>query len=242
MIKTILFFAGFILRLIGTVPELLKARGLVKEGKDKEAFLIGAKVGQRFGNAALKSTGGEFIVEGLENIPDENCVFIGNHQSDFDIALMLALANKPLGFVAKKEMKKVPILREWMEILKCSFMDRESPRKSMEAIVEAIDSVKKGYTLVIYPEGTRNKGYLDLEFKPGSFKLATKPGAVLVPVVVEGSYKLFEANNKRIKPAKVKLKFLEAINTKALSKEELEKLPSKVEALIKDEVLRLREN
>jgi len=167
-------------------------------------------------------------------------VFIGNHQSDFDIALMLALAEKPLGFVAKKEMKKVPILREWMEVLKCSFMDRESPRKSMEAIVEAIDSVKKGYSLVIYPEGTRNKGYLDLEFKPGSFKLATKPGAVLVPVVVEGSYKLFEANNKRIKPAKVVLQFLEPIDTKSLSKEDLEKLPSKVETMIKEEVLKLR--
>ena len=119
-----------------------------------------------------------FIVSGGK-YPFGYLVFVANHQSDFDIPLIAAYAGKPLGFVAKKEMKKVPIVRDWMEMIKCSFIDRDSARKSMEAILKAIETVKSGHSMVIYPEGTRNKGYLELEFKAGSFKLATKSHASL---------------------------------------------------------------
>ena len=122
----------------------------------------------------------------------------------------------PLGLLPK-EMKKVPIVRDWMEMIKCTF-DRDSARKSMEAILKAIETVKSGHSMVIYPEGTRNKGYLELEFKAGSFKLATKSHAPIVPAVVEGSYKLFEANHRKIKPATVYLSFLAPIETAGLSK------------------------
>ncbi len=70
------------------------------------------------------------------------------------------------------------------------------------------------------------------EFKAASFKLATKPGITIVPVTINGSYKLMELNNNKIKPATVKLTIHEPIPTKGLSKEELELLPNKVHNII----------
>ncbi len=240
MFKTIGFFISFTANLIGTLPNLKTARRLLEAGDDGGAFDLGTAVTRQFSQKMLNKTGGTFIVSGQENIPAGTCVFIANHQSDFDIPLIAAYAGKPLGFVAKKEMKKVPIVRDWMEMIKCTFIDRDSARKSMEAILKAIETVKSGHSMVIYPEGTRNKGYLELEFKAGSFKLATKSHAPIVPAVVEGSYKLFEANHRKIKPATVYLSFLAPIETAGLSKAAQDELPERVEGLIRAEVARLR--
>ena len=79
-----------------------------------------------------------------------------------------------------------------------------------------------------------------MEFKAGSFKLATKSHAPIVPAVVEGSYKLFEANHRKIKPATVYLSFLAPIETAGLSKAAQDELPERVEGLIRAEVARLR--
>lgn len=241
MLRTTAFFAEFALSLLALTPKLKTARDLLKTNP-RASFLYSYNVGHTWVQNKLKISGGDFRVLGRENIPPEPraCVFIGNHQSDFDIAMITGLTDKPLSFVAKIEMKRVPLLRDWMELLNCVFMDRQSPRQSMEAILEGIRLVKGGISMVIYPEGTRSKDGVVREFKAGSFKLATKAGAPIVPVAVEGSYKLFEGNSRLIRPARVWMSFLPAIETAGLTKEELTALPERVEGMIRDEVARLR--
>lgn len=81
-----------------------------------------------------------------------------------------------------------------MRLLHCVFLDREDPRKAMTALNEAIDLVKKGYSLTIFPEGTRNKGTEGslLEFKSGAFRVATKAKAPIVPLAITGSRDIME--------------------------------------------------
>lgn len=242
MLRTPAFFIEFGLSLLALTPKLKTARDL-KKTNPRASFLYTYNIGHNWVQNKLKISGGEFMVLGRENIPPEPraCVFIGNHQSDFDIPMITGLIDKPLSFVAKKEMKRVPLLRDWMELLNCVFIDRESPRQSMEAILEGIRLVKGGNSMVIYPEGSRSKDGIVREFKAGSFKLATKAGAPIVPVAVEGTYKLFEGNSRLIRPARVWMSFLPAIETAGLAKDELAALPERVEGMIRSEVQRLRE-
>ncbi|PHE54497.1 lysophospholipid acyltransferase family protein, partial [Bacillus pseudomycoides] len=83
----------------------------------------------------------------------------------------------------------------------CVFMDRSNRRQSLQAIKDGIELLKNGHSIVIFPEGTRSKGREMGEFKAGSFHLAVKAGVAILPVTVDGTYKMFEANGNRMKPA-----------------------------------------
>ena len=117
-------------------------------------------------------------VIGLENIPkDEPVVFIGNHRGFFDTVVSYSRMPRLTGFIAKKEMQKVPFIRLWMKYLHCLFMDRSNPREGLKTILSGIEQINNGISIVIFPEGTRNKGDGIMPFHGGSFKLADKSNA-----------------------------------------------------------------
>lgn len=154
----------------------------------------------------VKLTGSQVQVIGEENIPEEGpIVFVANHQSNFDIPLLLGYLKRPKGFIAKKETETIPIVGGWMKYLKCIFMDRTSPRAALKSIKEGIEIVKSGYALVIFPEGTRSPDGQMGEFKAGSFKLATKAEAQIIPVTISGSFDMMKKGSMKIKPANVVL-------------------------------------
>ena len=157
---------------------------------------------------------------------------MSNHQSNFDIPLFLVYVEKHKGFVAKTELKKIPILRTWMEHINCVFMDRNDLRQSVKTIIEGIKVIKEGHSLVIFPEGTRSKGGPMGEFKAGSFKLATKPKAPIVPVTIKNSSKIMEQNGNKIKPADVEIYIHPMVETVNLSKQEVDALPDQVKTII----------
>lgn len=158
-------------------------------------------------------------VEGLENLPDRNMLYVGNHQSIVDIPVMLGYVPGIKGFIAKKETKKLPIINWWMEEINCVFLDRHNIRQGIKDMAKAKELLEEGKTLVIYPEGTRSKGDQMGEFKKGSLKIAVQAGVPIVPVAISGSYKIFEENRK-IKKGQVKLKIGQPINIEDLSEEE----------------------
>jgi 1-acyl-sn-glycerol-3-phosphate acyltransferase len=178
-------------------------------------------------------TGSKVNVVGEENIPKGSCVFVGNHQANYDILAMLGYINKPIGFIAKKELEKLVGVNYWMKQIHCVFMDREDPRDSVKAIIVGVSNLKKGYSMVIYPEGTRSKGATMLEFKKGAMKLATKAGVPIVPVTINGTYEIFESQRgKRVKASKVDIILSEPINTKGLNKEEQNNLSENIKEII----------
>jgi len=114
-------------------------------------------------------------VTGLENIPDDEPVlFIGNHRGFFDVIISYTYMKRPTGFVAKKEMKKALIIRRWMDNLFCLFLDRENMKEGLKTILKGIDYIKDGKSIVIFPEGTRNKGEGVQDFHAGSFNQAVR--------------------------------------------------------------------
>lgn len=206
---------------------------MLKKKKSEEARKI---IFEETGNWALnriKDSGANINIYGAENIPlDRNVVFISNHQSDFDIAIFMALIPKDKAFVAKNELKKVPVLNKWMELMGCVFLDRGNIRQSSDALKQATQNVRNGASMVIFPEGTRSKCNTMGEFKRGSFKLATRTNTPIIPITIDGSYKLKEQNKGIIKPANVNVYIHKLVksdkNTAELSKEVAEIIQSKL--------------
>lgn len=184
----------------------------------------------------FRCAGTEIIVEGRENIPkNRNFVLISNHQSNADAFAVLATLERPIAFVAKAELEKVPILNNWMRAVGCVFMDRNDIRQSMKALLEGINKVKAGDSMAIFPEGTCTSGPM-LEFKHGSFKLATKSGAPILPLTIDGTHKILEDNNFRIKKTTVRLIYHPIIETAGMTREEKNMLPDMVRNIIAEPI------
>ncbi len=148
----------------------------------------------------------------------------------------MASIKKDTGFVSKIEIKKMPLVNQWMEFIHCIFMDRNDMKQSLKTILEGISILKSGFSLVVFPEGTRSKSDTMRDFKPGSFKLALKAKVPIVPVTIDGSYKIMEKNNGKIKPAHVDVYIHKPIYTKNLTKEEESELHIKVHEIIKSKL------
>ena len=184
----------------------------------------------------LKMTGVEVTVIGEENVPDEPVLFIGNHRSFFDILLTYSRCRNLTGYVAKKEMEKVPLLSTWMRFVYCLFLDRENPKEGLKTILQAIDYVKNGISICIFPEGTRNKGeeLSLLPFKEGAFKIATKSKCKIVPMAIMGTNEIFEDHLPWVKKRHVVIRYGTPIDPASLSKEEQKHLGAHCREVIVD--------
>ena len=175
-----------------------------------------------------------FDIRGRENIPSEDgCVFISNHQGYADIiAMFLALEGKQIGFIAKDSLEKAPYFGTWIKNIRGIYIHRGNAREAMKPIQEGAETLQKGFNLVIFPEGTRSQGPVMGQFKAGSFKLATKAKAPIVPVTINGSYKAFEEKGV-MRPAKITVVIHPAIQTKDLDRKGLHDMETNVEETIR---------
>lgn len=160
---------------------------------------------------AVESGNIDLKVFGRENIPGENGFMLySNHQGLFDIMAIAATCDKPFGAVLKKELYKLPFLKQLVD---CTFsfpMDREDLRQSLTVITEVIKEVKKGRNYLIFPEGTRSRqGNQMLEFHGGSFKCAVKTKCPVVPIAIIDAYKVLD--QKGSKPVEVQIHYLPPI-------------------------------
>lgn len=162
---------------------------------------------------------------GEENIPtDEPVLFVGNHRGFFDVIISYTFMKHATGFIAKKEMRKALIIRRWMENLYCLFLDRENMKEGLKTILQGIDFIKNGKSIVIFPEGTRNKGAGVQEFHAGSFKFAEKTGCKIIPVTQNNTEAVFETHLPWIKSAHTVIEFGKPIDLKELSNEDRKKI------------------
>lgn len=145
---------------------------------------------------------------GLENIPDKDgFMFFPNHQGLYDVLAIIEASPRPFSVVAKKEIAKIPFLKQIFACMKAFMLDREDVRQAMQVIVNVSKEVKKGRNYLIFAEGTRSKkGNHVGSFKGGSFKAATKAQCPIVPVALIDSFKPFDTNT--IKPVTVQVHFL----------------------------------
>lgn len=236
--RTILWLIKAFFYVLSAVPDMNRASRLRQAGDMDEFYkLVDARV-HDFAVKALKYAGVTVEIHGQENFTGVPAVIMANHQSDFDIPIMLAYMDKPYGMVAKMGIKKIPLVRTWMDHIGCTFIDRTSPRESIKALNDAGENIPAGRSIVIFPEGKRSKGENVEKFGSGAFKVAFKHKAPIIPVSIDGSYKIMEANSgKWIKPQHIIVTVLPAIETDGMDKTEQKNLPER----IRQEILDARE-
>ena len=168
--------------------------------------------------------GVKLTVIGEENVPtDTPVLYIGNHRSFFDVPITYPRCPIRTGYIAKKEMEKVPLLSTWMKRLHCLFLDRKDIKQGLKTILTAIDKIKSGISICIFPEGTRNKNADDLDLLPfhdGSFKIASKTGCAIIPMALNNTVEIFEAHFPKITPVRVVVEYGRPIYPDELSKED----------------------
>lgn len=220
MIRLILVAIFLILFLVIFSPALIVEWIIGRfnpERKSKSSLWL---VQKAFG-IILFLSGTKVDVIGRENIPDDQPVlYVGNHRSYFDIVIGYRLIKGECGFIAKKEMEKIPFLRRWMKNIHCLFLDRKNIKEGLKTILAGIDKVKHGISIWIFPEGTRNRDFGMMEFKEGSMKIAEKTGCPIIPVAMTGTAEIFEKHIPWIKKSHVTVTFGKPIDIKTLEKDQ----------------------
>lgn len=182
--------------------------------------------------------GVKITVLGEENMPDEAALYVGNHRSLFDILILYVRCKRLTGFIAKDSIEKIPSLRVWMRYLYCLFLKRDDLKQGMKVILQAIEYVKQGISICIFPEGTRNKGeeLSMLPFKEGSFKIALKTGCPIVPVSINNSAEIFENHMPKLRKTHVIVEYGKPIYPKDLDRDEQKHIGATCQKLIEETI------
>ena len=192
-----------------TVPALLKVWGTCRKyNKNIPEFKrlreIGDVVAEQdlilkesgiWAEETSKILGINYEIVGEENIPHEGPVFVyANHQSLADILAIYYLFRNhfQIGFISKDEWRKLGPLASAIEYTRSLFLVRDSSREAIKLIGEAKELLAQGFSLAIFPEGTRSQRHEMGEFKTASFKFAEKGNVPILPITLDGGYKVFE--------------------------------------------------
>lgn len=208
-----------------------------KCGGEKFKDIVSLRLVQWAFRVILFFCGVKLTIIGEENIPKDKAVlYISNHRSIFDIVVSYSRMPTLTGFISKDSMNKVPIIRVWMRYLHCLFLDRSDIKKGLQMVLAAIDQIKKGISMTIFPEGTRSKSEDITEllpFKEGSFKIAEKSGCPIVPIAMSGTDEIFERQFPRIKSTHVILQYGTPIDPTAMDREEKKHLGATTREVIR---------
>ena len=176
-------------------------------------------------------------VEGLEKLDETRVargVIYANHQSIVDVFSIVKSVKRRHAYIAKKEIGNIFLLSRAMRMIDCGFLDRQNPRAAVKTITEAVKVVKRGILMVIFPEGTREILAPMDTFKAGSFKVALKAQADIIPMTIYNSY---EVIRRWPLPTTVRIKIHDPIPYDAYKDMETREIASMVEAIVKQDLL-----
>jgi 1-acyl-sn-glycerol-3-phosphate acyltransferase len=228
----LLWYSYFGLYLAGKSLSLIKVKQLMKKDPQKGTEYAFKKV-QEISKHVMKCSKTKLEIYGEENIPQDACVFVSNHQAIFDAFAILCPMKNLTAFIAKKEIKKIPLVSSWLDAIGTVYIDRSNVREGMRALTEGAQKIKDGNSMVIFPEGTRSLSSEMGTMKKGSLKMAFMAKAPIVPVTVDGTYKVLEVGNK-VTGHTIKIMFHKPIYTADMPKEEQKDITDVVQGIVAD--------
>jgi len=161
----------------------------------------------------LWAAGVELHRKGMEKIdPQKRYVLVSNHYSYFDIPCILAAVPQPIRFMAKASLFKIPIFGWALGRAGFIPIDRKNRRTAVKSFDLAAERIRKGNTIVIFPEEGRSRAREMRPFQRGAFLLAIKAQMPMMPIAVDGTFDVFRVGAKRITPGKVTVKAGEMID------------------------------
>lgn len=173
-------------------------------------------------------------VEGRDRVdPDEQYVFVSNHLSNFDIPLLFVALPHRIRFLAKTEIYKIPIVATAMRRVGIVRIDREAGRSAHARINAGIAETRsKGYSLIIFPEGTRSRDGDLHGFKKGAFRIAIANQMDVVPVTLHGTWEVWEPGAKLFYPGEARVVIHDPIPVKGLDLSDIDDLRDRTHAVI----------
>jgi len=222
--------------LSGYRKEIFKARADGDFEKEREYILQSTDA---WGNYVVKTFDIKLTVVGEENLPESGPVlFVANHQGFADVVVTCAALNKfQFAFVAKDSLEMIPIYGKWIKDIRSIYLKRDNPKAALRAVDDGIRLLEQGFSLLIFPEGARSKNDIVSEFKKGSLRLATKPGIPVIPITIDGAYRVFEETGYVNYGAPVRLVIHPAIETKGMEKSVANHLSTEVENIVREGIV-----
>lgn len=176
-----------------------------------------------FGDLATTVAGIKLAIKGEENLwTDRPAVFILNHQSNADFIIASKLIRKQARGVAKMELQKMPIIGQLMTLSGTIFLDRKDKNKAIEALKPAVESLKRGTSIIIFPEGTRSYDYTLGKFKKGAFHLAMDAGVPVIPIILKNAHDVMPRGKNLFNPTMVQVVVLPPIHSHDWTTENLD--------------------
>lgn len=238
MIRFIITALFVILFLILSIPLLIAEWIIGKFNpplKDRSSLAI---VNWAF-RMVLRLSGVSVTYIGENRIPkDTPVLYVGNHRSYFDIVMTYVRVPRTTGYISKVEFLKIPLLSNWMKNLHCLFLDRSDLKAGMKTILAAIEEIKNGVSICIFPEGTRNSGeeLSLLPFHSGSFKIAEKTGCPIIPISMNNTAEIFENHLPKVKKTHVVIEYGAPIRLEELDKDTRKHLSTYCSDLIQETI------
>jgi 1-acyl-sn-glycerol-3-phosphate acyltransferase len=176
--------------------------------------------------AILDASGVRVRVHGGEQLATgEPRIFVCNHVSWFDVFAMAAALGGGT-FVAKSELYRIPVFGAGMRLVGIIRIERENRKAAFASYEVAAERIRRGTSVVVFPEGTRGHTYALRPFKKGPFVLAIAAGVPLVPVIAHGTIEVMSRGSMRVRPGLVDLHFLEPVPTTGYSYDDRDQLLS----------------
>ena len=182
----------------------------------------------------LKTSGVRVRVEGLHHLKGQHTViFCVNHPSAMDIPILLASLPIQFRFLAKLELFQLPFLGLYLRRAGHIAVERGRPHEAMRSFEEAAARIRRGTSVVLFPEGTRSRhaGAM-LAFKGGSFYLAIHAGVLVVPITLNGTRHTHEPDTLHVRGGQTEMIIHEPISTAGLSTDDVQTLSQRVRQTI----------
>jgi 1-acyl-sn-glycerol-3-phosphate acyltransferase len=155
------------------------------------------------------------------------CVYVANHVSWYDVFTLASVLPR-WSFVAKDELRKIPVFGRGATAVGTVFIERQNRRAAVQMYEKAAMRIGEGASVVVFAEGSRGDSYALRQFKKGPFVLAISAGIPIIPVVIMGTREVMARGSYIVRPHRVHLHFLEPIPTAGLSYQDRERLVAQV--------------
>jgi 1-acyl-sn-glycerol-3-phosphate acyltransferase len=190
-------------------------------------------VARMWGRSILFVSRVKVQITGLENIPSQrSCILMSNHQSNFDIPVLLGRLPVQFRWLAKEELFKIPIFGRGMRGCGYISIDRSNRKLAFASLKEAARKIRDGVSVLIFPEGTRSRDGRIQPFKKGGFVLSVDAGVPIVPIVIYGTCFIMPKGRLLIRSRMVRMDILEPIETTAFTRKTKDELMEKVRSTI----------
>jgi 1-acyl-sn-glycerol-3-phosphate acyltransferase len=235
MLKTFFWYFRSWAYIVLTLPVLLRVIYLDRRGRTEEMDALTDRYTMKAARRLFKFTGSTVRVIGLENVPAGFPVlFVSNHQSHVDNIVIHGFINARKGFVSIVEVLSIPILSTMMKYMKCVFIDRSDIRQTLGCMETAVETLKAGRSMVIFPEGRINEDGVLSEFKKGCLKLAVRAGVPIVPVTLKNTARVMNKDGSRIFAADVECIISPPVDASVSGRADEAKLIERVRKIIGD--------